>query len=640
MLKHMFSPLTINGMTLKNRFGVPPMVTDYGNEQGEVTDKLIGYLEARAKGGFGLITVEATTVLPNTSSFPKGLGLWSDHHAKGFARLAEAVHKHGAKLSVQLFHPGRQTVSALGVQPVSASPLPCPLCGGIPKELSQKDISILVKAFGEAAARAKAAGVDAVEIHGAHGYLINQFISPYSNKRVDAYGGMLSNRMRFPLEIIRAVRRACGRDYPVLFRQSANERVIGGLTIQESLVIAKMLADAGVDAIHVSTGVYATTAYIIPNYCLPEGLNVEDAAAIREATGVPVAVAGRITDPLMAESVVRSGKADIVMMGRASIVDPDLPNKAAAGALEDIRPCISCNQACVGGVNGPTQVMSCLVNPSVGHEREFVIDEAPVTQRILVVGGGPAGLEAARLLAQRGHRVVLYERGDRLGGQFRIAAMPPEKQPLAKLIRWQTEQALKAGVFIRMNQEVTAQLVKEEKPDVVIIATGGKPLKPEIPGADASHVLSANDVLEGKVPTGNNVLIMGGGSVGCETADLLLHQNKRVTIVEMMDDLAKDAEATQRFFLLTRLKTLGANTMVNTEIVEVLEDGARANSQGQRIELRGYDTLIAAFGVEPERGLAERIDGLVSEVHVIGDAKEPRKAVDAVRDAEELAAGV
>ena len=191
-----------------------------------------------------------------------------------------------------------------------------------------------------------------------------------------------------------------------------------------------------------------------------------------------------------------------------------------------------------------------------------------------------------------------------------------------------------------MNQEVTAQLVKEEKPDVVIIATGGKPLKPEIPGADASHVLSANDVLEGKVPTGNNVLIMGGGSVGCETADLLLHQNKRVTIVEMMDDLAKDAEATQRFFLLTRLKTLGANTMVNTEIVEVLEDGARANSQGQRIGLRGYDTLIAAFGVEPERGLAERIDGLVSEVHVIGDAKEPRKAVDAVRDAEELAAGV
>lgn len=640
MLKHMFSPLQIKGMTVKNRFAVPPMVTDFGNERGEVTARLIAYLEARAKGGFGLITVEATTVLPNTSSFPKGLGLWDDHLTKGFSTLAEAVHAHGAKLSVQLYHPGRQTVSALGTQPVSASPLPCPVCGEVPKELSQKDIRTLVRAFGEAAARAKSAGCDAVEIHGAHGYLLNQFISPYSNRRVDEYGGTLANRMRFPLEVLKSVRRNCGADFPIIFRMSPNERVIGGLTIEESLVIADMLANAGVDVLSVSTGVYGSVAYIIPNYCLPEGLNVGDAAAIRQHTGLPVAVAGRITDPLMAENIVKAGKADIVMMGRASIVDPELPKKAAAGALGDIRPCISCNQACVGGLNGPAMVMSCLVNPSVGHEKDYVVEEAPFKKSVMVVGGGPAGLEAARILAERGHRVVLYEKSDRLGGQFRIAAMPPEKQPLAKLIRWQADQAIKAGVSIKMKQEVTAGLVKEVKPDVVIIATGGKPLVPDIPGAGGEHVLQANDILDGKAKTGNRVVIMGGGSVGCETADLLLHQNKRVTIVEMLDELAKDAESTQRFFLLTRLKTLGADIRTGTRIVEVLNDGVRAESGGQPVVLRGFDTIVAAFGVVPENSLASKIEGMVSEVHVIGDAKDPRKAVDALRDAEALAAAI
>lgn len=640
MLKHVFSPITVGGMRLKNRFGVPAMVTDYGNERGEVTPRLIAYLEARARGGFGLITVEATAVMPKTSSFPNGLGLWSDHHASGFAALAEVIHKYGAKVSVQIYHPGRQTVSALGVQPVSPSPLPCPVCRDVPKELTQKDISSLVSAFAEAALRAKSAGVDAVEIHGAHGYLVNQFISPYSNKRVDAYGGPLFSRMRFPLEIVRAIRRTCGADFPIFFRLSPNERVIGGLTLQESLVVAEILAEAGVNAIDVSTGVYATMAYIVPNFCLPEGLNVEDSAAIKRAAGIPVAVAGRITDPYMAESIVRTGKADIVMMGRASIVDPELPNKAASGAFEDIRPCISCNQACIAGVSGPTMVMSCLVNPCVGRENERVIEEAPVKKNVMVVGGGPAGLEAARILAKRGHRVVLCERSDKLGGQFRTAAMPPEKQPLAKLIRWQTDQAVKAGVTVKLSQEVTARMIKESNPDVVVIATGGRPLIPDIPGAGAPHVVTAVDVIEGKVRVGDNVLIMGGGSVGCETADLLLHQNRRVTIVEMLDDIAKDVEATQRFFLTTRLKTLGADIRVNTKIVEVLGDGVRAYTQGRPIEIRGFDTLVAAFGVVPERGLAERIEGMVAELHVIGDAKQPRTAVEAMREANELAVSI
>ncbi|HHW18537.1 MAG TPA: FAD-dependent oxidoreductase [Firmicutes bacterium] len=638
MVKSIFSPITINQMTLRNRLVVPPMVTNYGTEKGEVTDRLITYLEARARGGFGLITLEATAVHPGGRGFQKQVGLWDDSQMPGLADLAAAIHRHGARLSVQLFHAGRQTYSAvLGTQSVSASAIPCPVCKEVPRELNLSGIKEIVRSFAKAAERARTAGADALEIHGAHGYLINQFISPYSNRRVDEYGGSLKNRMRFPLEVIAEVRKAVGADFPVIYRISARERVPGGLTLEENLVIARILSEAGIDAFHVSTGVYGSMPYIIPPYSLPEGLNVEDAHAIREATGLPVIVAGRITEVFMAESIVSTGKADMVAMGRASIVDPDLPRKAAAGAFDDIRPCISCNQGCIGGLLGPTMEMSCLVNPTVGKEKEFAVTPAPVKKKVMVVGAGPAGLEAARILAQRGHSVVLSDKSDRFGGQFRLAALPPEKQPLAKLIRWQADQAAKAGVTVKLGNEVTRQVVTDARPDTVVVATGGKPLIPRIPGADAPWVASAWDVLAGKAPTGQNVLIMGGGSVGCETADYLLHLEKRVTIVEMLGELARDVESTTRYFLLQRLNNLGANVVLNATIVEITRDGVIYEHQGQRQELRGFDTLVAAFGTAPENSLVKDILGIVTEVYVIGDAEEPRRAIDAIRDAEKLA---
>ena len=638
MVKSIFSPITINQMTLRNRLVVPPMVTNYGTEKGEVTDRLITYLEARARGGFGLITLEATAVHPGGRGFQKQVGLWDDSQIPGLADLAAAIHRHGARLSVQLFHAGRQTYSAvLGTQSVSASAIPCPVCKEVPRELNLSGIKEIVRSFAKAAERARTAGADALEIHGAHGYLINQFISPYSNRRVDEYGGSLKNRMRFPLEVIAEVRKAVGADFPVIYRISARERVPGGLTLEENLVIARILSEAGIDAFHVSTGVYGSMPYIIPPYSLPEGLNVEDAHAIREATGLPVIVAGRITEVFMAESIVSTGKADMVAMGRASIVDPDLPRKAAAGAFDDIRPCISCNQGCIGGLLGPAMEMSCLVNPTVGKEKEFAVTPAPVKKKVMVVGAGPAGLEAARILAQRGHSVVLSDKSDRFGGQFRLAALPPEKQPLAKLIRWQADQAAKAGVTVKLGNEVTRQVVTDARPDTVVVATGGKPLIPRIPGADAPWVASAWDVLAGKAPTGQNVLIMGGGSVGCETADYLLHLEKRVTIVEMLGELARDVESTTRYFLLQRLNNLGANVVLNATIVEITRDGVIYEHQGQRQELRGFDTLVAAFGTAPENSLVKDILGIVTEVYVIGDAEEPRRAIDAIRDAEKLA---
>jgi len=443
--------------------------------------------------------------------------------------------------------------------------------------------------------------------------------------------------MRFAIEVITEIRKVVGADFPVIYRLSARERVPGGLTLEDTLTIAGILKKAGVDAIHVSAGVYGSMPYIIPPFSLPDGLNVEDARAIREATGIPVIVAGKITDVLLAETIIRSGKADLCAMGRASIVDPELPKKASAGCLEDIRPCITCNQGCIGGLNGPEQEMSCLVNPVVGKEKEWAISSAPVKKKILVVGGGPGGLEASRLLAEKGHKVVLSEKTERLGGQFRIAALPPEKQPLAKLLRWQEDQAAKKGVTIKLADEVTRQTVADLRPDVVVIATGGRPLIPPIPGSDAGWVVSSWDVLSGKAGTKERVLIMGGGSVGCETADYLLHLEKQVTIVEMLDDLAKDVESSVRYFLLRRLKRLGANVILNSKIQEVLRDGVVCEIGGQRHEIRGFDTLVAAFGTAPENSLYKDISGIVTEVYVIGDAQRPRKAIDAVRDAHLLA---
>lgn len=641
LFNSLFSPITINQMTVKNRLVVPPMVTNYGNEAGEITDRHITYLEQRARGGFGLITLEATAVLRSGLGFPRQVGLWSDTQIEGLARLVRVVHHHGSKLSVQLYHAGRQTLSAVaGTQVVSASPLPCPSCKEVPVELDENAIRKLVSAFASAAERARDAGADAVEIHGAHGYLLAQFTSAYSNRRVDMYGGSLMGRLRFPLEIIAAVRRGVGADFPVIYRISARERVPGGLTLEETLTIASILKDAGVDAFHVSTGVYGSMPYIIPPFSLPDGLNVEDARAIKEHTGIPVIVAGKIPGPWMAESVVSGGRADLVAIGRPSIVDPDLPRKSASGDYNDIRPCIFCNQGCIGGLNGPEMEMSCLSNPSVGKEHDYSIHKAPVKKKVMVAGGGPAGLEAARVLALKGHSVVLCEEDDRLGGQFRIAALPPEKQPLAKLIRWQTEQCLKVGVTIRTRTKVTRDLVAEMKPDAVVVATGSKHrIPPGITVSEHSTPVMAADVLLGRVSLGQRILVMGGGATGCETADHLLQLGKEVAIIELLDEPAQDLESSQRFFLLKRLRAKGAKILTGAKIREIHEDGVSYEKDGQLHRERGFDGLVAAMGSAPEDSLATELSGM-TDVYVIGDARQVRKAIEAIREGWQLALGI
>ena len=459
----LFSPVKIGRLEVKNRFVVPSMATNLAKEDGTVDQRLCAYWTARAKGGFGLLMVEFTAIDPLGRVGLCHPGIWSDEFIPGMRELTQAVHVHGARIALQIAHTGRQTFPAIlaGAQPVSASPIPCPVDRAIPRQLSTEEIYQLVEKFGDAAVRAQDAGFDAVEIHGAHGYLIAQFMSSYSNKRIDEFGGSLDNRMRFPLAIIRRVRERLGAAFPLLFRMSGEEKVPGGRTIDESRLVARMVEEAGIDAIDVSVGVSGAAPYIFAPPALPPGFLLQSAEQIKKSVSVPVIAVGRINHPLLAEDAIESGKADLIAWGRSSLADPELPNKIAAGRLEEIAPCISCSQGCIRNFPVPGKPLStlgvtCLVNPFCGYETEMQITPARQPKKVVVVGGGPAGLEAAWVAAARGHRVTLYEKNKVAGGQYRIGAIPPFKQDIARALGYYLYMCEKHGVTLKMGTEATA----------------------------------------------------------------------------------------------------------------------------------------------------------------------------------------
>jgi 2,4-dienoyl-CoA reductase-like NADH-dependent reductase (Old Yellow Enzyme family)/thioredoxin reductase len=547
-------------------------------------------------------------------------------------KLTERIHKYGAKIVAQIYHAGRQTNHfVIGSQPVAPSPIPCPSNQEIPHELTVKEIKEIVEKFGDCAFRAKKAGFDGVEIHGAHGYLIAQFMSPYSNKRTDEYGGSLYNRMRFPLEIISNIRAKAGNDFPIIFRISANEFVPGGRTIEDTKAIAVMLEKAGINAIHVSAGVYASAHTIIPPAAVPHGWITDFAAAVKKVVSIPVITVGRINDPFLAEEIIASDKADLVSMGRASLADPELPNKAAAGRFEDIQQCIGCMQGCIERLFKNIDV-KCLVNPTLGREIEYKITPANNRKKVFIAGAGPAGMEAAIVAAKKGHDVHLYEKTDRLGGQYLLAAVPPFKGEITTFISWQKTQLNKLGVNIHLNTELTPDVVDMEKPDAVIIATGSKPTIPHIPGIDRQNVVTAHDVLNGKVDTGHNVIIVGGGLIGSETADHLANHGKKVTIVEMLPEIAKDEEANVRYFLLKDLKEKDVAIYTNAVVKEIVDDGVIAELAGKVEKIGPADTIVIAVGVKPVNDLAIKLEGRVERVITVGDALEARKALEAIEE--------
>lgn len=634
----LFSPFKIGNVELKNRLVVPAMGTNLCHSDNTISEQLIDYWSARARGGWGLLTVEVTAIDPLGLALNQVPALYDDKFKEGFQKLADEVHKHGAKLCVQLHHAGRQVSSeVIGDRPVAPSPIKCPFVQETPKELTVAEIYDLIEKFGDAALRAKESGVDCVEVHGAHGYLVAQFMSSYSNKRIDEFGGTFENRMRFPVEIIKNIKRKTGNDYPVLFRFSADERVVDGRKIDESRMVARIIEEAGADAIHVSAGAYGSMQYVIPPTSVEPGFIINDAEEIKKSVQVPVITVGRITNPLLAEDALQSGKADLIAMGRQSLADPEFPNKVLLGNEDEIAPCIGCLQGCIGYLFRHDKMrISCLINPFCGKEGEMIVSQAENQKKVVIVGGGPGGLEAAWISAKRGHEVVLFEKENKLGGSFRIGALSPTKQEMLNAITYFKRMGDKYGVSFKMNTEATEENILNEKPDVVILATGAEPNIPNIPGTEQSNVFNANEVLNGeKDPTGK-VLIIGGGMVGCETADFLGEYGCDITIAEMLPEIAQDVEASIKYFLLRRLNQYQVEISTDTTVKEIKEDSVLIKKGEKEKKLTGFDSIIIATGYRSCNHLESKLKDKV-DIHVIGDAIEARQAIDAIYEGANVA---
>ena len=632
MFKKIFSPIKIGQVEIPNRLVVPAMVMNFCNDDGTATQRYTAYHEAKARGGWGLIITEDYAVSPTGKGFPNIPGLWNDDQIASHANFTKRIHESGGKIFAQIYHAGRQTSQFLiGSQPVAPSPLPCPLIQEIPHELTAGEIREIVEQFGDCARRAKKAGFDGIEIHGGHGYLIAQFMSLYSNKRTDEYGGNLQGRMRFPLAIIANIRSKVGNDFPIIFRISGDELVCGGRNIEDTKAIALQLEAAGIDAIHVSAGVYGSFYAIAPPAAVHHGWITDYAAAVKKVVHIPVITVGRINDPYLAHAILASGKADLVAMGRASLADPALPNKTKAGDVADINCCIGCLQGCIGRIS-LYQPATCMVNPTLGKEEELKIMPAPVRKKVFVAGGGPAGMEAALVAARRGHEVHLFEKSERLGGQFYTAAIPPAKGEIAGFIIWQQKQMKDQNVSLHLQTELSESIVNELKPDVVVIATGSKPLSLAIACDPKVSIVNAQDVLEGKANAGSRVAVIGGGMIGSETASHLAHHGKNVTIVEMLPKLAQDVSPAARDFLLKNLAGKNVRMYVNARVKEIRADGLIIEKEGREENIGTFDTIVLAVGVEPCNELIGVLEGKVPELIGIGDALKARKALDAIAE--------
>ncbi len=644
-LRKLFTPISIGKMETRNRIAMAPVTTGWAPADGTVPDKMIDYFEARAKGGAGLLICETVTVDESFPYLMQTMGLWSDELIPSFKRFADVVHAHGAKLAPQISHPGPESFSFLkGIQPVGPSPGLSKLNGQVCRELATEEIGSIVEQYGEAARRAREAGCDAMELHAAHNYMLaGSFLSPLRNRRTDVYGGTIDGRLRFLLEVLGSIRKKAGRDFPVILRLSGDEYLPGGRDLRDTQYIAPKLVEAGVDAFEVSAGVEPELMWrIIPPTGTQLGLNVPAAAAIKQVVDVPVMVVGRINDPRLAEDILQKGHADITVMGRALVADPELPNKAAEGRFEDIAPCTGCSLGCVGEQLN-LRSMTCVINPAVGREREMTVFPAAKRKRVLVAGGGPAGLEAARVAAIRGHEVTLCEKAAKLGGQLNLACVAPTKQEISLWIQYLVVQVQKAGVRVELNKRVTPELVEEMKPDVVIVCTGGEGRLPPIPGVDGAKVSHAHDVLAGRLGVmRGKVLVIGGGIVGCQVADVLadaadnpLDAGNAVTIVEMLEGIARDELPSTRMLLLPRLREKGVRSIISATVKEITQDGVVITRGGQEETLGGMDHIILACGTRSVDDLSDRI-GNVPEVCVIGDAKEPRDALAAIAEGAEV----
>ncbi|KKN50033.1 hypothetical protein LCGC14_0636890 [marine sediment metagenome] len=630
-VEHLFQPITIGDVEIPNRIMMAPMNTRYGYD-GYVTDQLVDYYIERAKGGAGFICVEMGIVdYPVGSTAGKGMiATDDDKYIPGLQRLASEINNAGSVPMIELSHGGRYCHSGLtGMQPVAPSPLPgFRGRGEMPRALTTEEVEELVERFGESARRSAEAGYKGVLLMGSTGYLISQFGSPLTNKRTDRFGGKTpAERATFVVEIIKNIRKKLGNQFPIIYKISAEEYIADGTTLEDSQIMAKRAEQAGVSVIHTWAGWHESPKPMLP-MCVPRGAFVYLAEAMRKTIKVPIMTGGRISDPRLASEIIREGRADLVHMGRQFLADPYFPKKAMKGEFDDIRLCMACCRCFDAIVKG--RPVECSVNAALGKESE-PLQKADKSKEILIIGGGPAGMEAARVAAIRGHKVSLWEKNDYLGGNLKVASLAPHKEETKTIIDYLTYQMKKLKINIKLNKNATIDSLLNENFDEIVIASGAKPITPDLPGVDGENVVLAVDVLKGIEATGDKVLIVGGGMIGCETAEFLASQGKDVSIIEMLPKIARDIGPTTRWSVTMRINRWGIKQHTSAKVIRITNDGVEIEREGD-LELIEANTVVIAAGMEPNSELVNQLKGKLSNLHVIGDSSQTRRMLDAIHE--------
>ena len=623
--KCLLAPGKIGTLEVKNRAIMAPMSAALANTDGTVTDELIAYLTERARGGIGLILTEYAYVQESGKSSDHQISAADDGKIEGLKKMTDAVHEAGSKIGLQLQHGGRRSI----VDVQSASPIPMDLTQPTPRELTTKEVYTLIDDFIAAAVRAQKAGFDLVEVHCSHGYLLNDFVSPHTNRRTDEFGGGVKGRANLPVQIVKGIKAACGEDFPISVRVNGDDMMEDGNLKRDAAEFCMLLDEAGADLLDVSGGMRGV-GYGIAPAAKETGYNVEAAAEIGKVTDCAVSVAGRINEPEYAEEILRAGYAQFVSIGRALFADPEFVNKAAEGREEEILACVGCLQRCYGSYGHGGVFRSCMVNPFAMRETTLKADPAQEKKKIVVVGAGPAGMECAWIAAKRGHEVVLFEKSGNIGGQFRAAAMPPHKQLLARALAYYYRMCVKYGVEIRLGTEAGPETILAEKPDAVVLATGGTPIVPPIPGMDKIDLTFGSEILMGKRPKGKRVLVIGGGSQGAETADYLGVLGYEAAVIEMRDGIALDDHEATRKMLLARLEKNGVKSYIGSTVKAVYPDGVDYEKDGKAASIRDFDDVILSIGVRSYNPLEKELEGKVKELYAVGDAQIARNAVNAL----------
>ena len=631
MFPHLFAPGKIGTLTLKNRILKAPQSSGMSNKDGTVSERLVRYYRDQAAGGAGCIIVEYAYVDDiGAKSAHCHLGISNNEHIPGLAWLAENIRECGAVPAIQIEHCGRQKF--LGTQPICApSAIPWPKLWdqygvqAVPHVLTIEEIQDIVHAFGDAALRAKIAGFELVEIHGAHGYLLTNFFSPTTNHRTDLYGGSLENRMRIYLEIARDVRKKVGPDFPVTIRLSGTDYEPDGFPIEDTIALAKALEKEGIDAFHISGGDHHTMIHQVTPMAIPVCHNTWAAEAIKKEVSVPVIASGSITLPQYAEEIIASGKGDFVGLGRPLWADPEWPRKAEEGRPEDIRPCIRCNEGCLERTFFQYKAITCALNPVISREGELKPQPAKTPKKVAVVGAGPAGMEAARVMKERGHDVTVYEERKE-GGLLHEAAAPEFKADIRPFMEYQITALKKLGVPVLHEKADAAALAGY---DAVVCATGSTPIVPRIPGVEKPIAVDCLSAINGAKPVGKRVVVIGGGLVGTETALDLAENGHAVTLVEMLPKIMKDVATTDFLAYSERIAKTDMRILTETRLEEVLDGGALVRGPKGEETLEA-DTVILALGFHPNTALYDELKAAGKEVYEVGDAVKPGKIFDAV----------